>query len=124
MIMASGAETYTDSTNMKLRELLKEVQLDYSPENTSVVDGVVSAIRDVINSIPDGLPVKFWTTQLFLCYRRLPFAASLNLLMLFFFVKKKKLAANFGRLQLMLLRGLFEMLALIKWNSSLGSQSP
>lgn len=57
MIMASGAETYTDSTNLKLRELLKEVQLDYSPENTSVVDGVVSAIRDVINSIPDGLPV-------------------------------------------------------------------
>lgn len=55
--MASEAETLFDSTNLKLRELLKEVQLDYSPENASAVDSVVSAIRDAINGIPDGLPV-------------------------------------------------------------------
>ncbi|XP_057772992.1 uncharacterized protein LOC130992396 [Salvia miltiorrhiza] len=55
--MASGAETYEDATNLKLRELLKEVQLDYSPENTSIVDSFVSAIRDAVDSIPDGLPV-------------------------------------------------------------------
>ncbi|KAH6800552.1 nucleolar protein [Perilla frutescens var. hirtella] len=55
--MASGAETYMDSTDLKLKELLKEVQLDYSPENTSVVDSFVSAIKDTIDSIPDGLPV-------------------------------------------------------------------
>lgn len=60
--MASGAESLFDSTNLKLRELLKEVQLDYSPENASVVDSVVSAIRDAIDGIPDGLPVKFWKT--------------------------------------------------------------
>ncbi|KAG6402464.1 hypothetical protein SASPL_134658 [Salvia splendens] len=51
--MASAAEI----TDLKFRELLKEVQLDYTPENTSIVDGVVSAIRDAVDSIPDGLPV-------------------------------------------------------------------
>ncbi|KAL0449938.1 UNVERIFIED_CONTAM: hypothetical protein Slati_1550200 [Sesamum latifolium] len=55
--MASGAETYPDSTNLKLRELLKEVQLDYSPANTAIINDVVSSIRDAINNIPDGLQV-------------------------------------------------------------------
>ena len=57
--MASAAEINESATNLKLRELLKEVQLDYSPQNTSIVDGVVSAIRDAVGSIPDGLPVTF-----------------------------------------------------------------
>ncbi|KAL0343289.1 UNVERIFIED_CONTAM: Nucleolar protein 6 [Sesamum angustifolium] len=55
--MASGAETYPDSTNLKLRELLKEVQLDYSPANTAIINDFVSSIRDAINNIPDGLQV-------------------------------------------------------------------
>ncbi|KAL0378137.1 UNVERIFIED_CONTAM: Nucleolar protein 6 [Sesamum radiatum] len=55
--MASGAETYPDSTNLKLRELLKEVQLDHSPANTAIINDVVSSIRDAINNIPDGLQV-------------------------------------------------------------------
>ncbi|KAL1551276.1 nucleolar protein 6-like [Salvia divinorum] len=55
--MASVAEINESATSLKYRELLKEVQLDYSPENTSIVDSVVSAIRDAVDSIPDGLPV-------------------------------------------------------------------
>ncbi|KAL1551278.1 nucleolar protein 6-like [Salvia divinorum] len=66
--MASVAEINESATSLKYRELLKEVQLDYSPENTSIVDSVVSAIRDAVDSIPDGLPVTFWIAQLSLCY--------------------------------------------------------
>ncbi|KAI3451695.1 hypothetical protein Pfo_008360 [Paulownia fortunei] len=55
--MASGAEAYQDSTNLKLRELLKEVQLDYSPANTAIINDVVSSIREAINNIPDGRQV-------------------------------------------------------------------
>lgn len=89
--MASGAEIYEDAPNLKLRELLKEVHVDYSPENTSVVDSVLSAIRDAIDGIPDDLPVAFCTTQLSLPFlfeevrkfdRQLLFAASLKFLML------------------------------------------
>ncbi|KAL6542299.1 hypothetical protein OROMI_023901 [Orobanche minor] len=55
--MASGAELFPDSTNLKLRELLKEVQLDYSAANTAIINDVVSAIREAIFNIPDALQV-------------------------------------------------------------------
>ncbi|KAL6551884.1 hypothetical protein OROGR_008038 [Orobanche gracilis] len=55
--MASGEELYPDSTNLKLSELLKEVQLDYSAANTAIINDVVSAIREVIFNIPDALQV-------------------------------------------------------------------
>ncbi|CAA0839558.1 Unknown protein [Striga hermonthica] len=55
--MASGSETYPDSTNLKLQELLKEVQLDYSAVNTAIVNNVVSSIREAISNIPEGLQV-------------------------------------------------------------------
>ncbi|KAL3630291.1 hypothetical protein CASFOL_023275 [Castilleja foliolosa] len=55
--MASGVETHSDSTNLKLRELLKEVQLDYSAANTAIINDVVSSIREAIHNIPDGLQV-------------------------------------------------------------------
>ncbi|GER49635.1 nucleolar protein [Striga asiatica] len=47
--MASGSETYPDSTNLKLQELLKEVQLDYSAVNTAIVTADVASgfVRDV-----------------------------------------------------------------------------
>lgn len=68
--MASGAEALTDSANLKSRELLKEVQLDYSPANTAIINDAVSAIREAINNIPDGLQVNFpkFTFNLFLSW--------------------------------------------------------
>ncbi|EPS66252.1 hypothetical protein M569_08520, partial [Genlisea aurea] len=38
-------------------EFLKEVRIDYSSDNTSVIDEVISRIRDVVNEIPDGLHI-------------------------------------------------------------------
>ncbi|KAK6150894.1 hypothetical protein DH2020_015826 [Rehmannia glutinosa] len=55
--MASEAETYPDSTKLELTELLKEVQLDYSAANATIINDVVSSIREAINNIPDGLQV-------------------------------------------------------------------
>ncbi|XP_051127399.1 uncharacterized protein LOC127248890 [Andrographis paniculata] len=55
--MASGAAAYPDSTNLKLTELLKEVQIDYSAENTAIINDVVTSIREAINNVPDGLQV-------------------------------------------------------------------
>lgn len=50
-----------DPMDLKAKELLKEVQVDHSPSFTKLVDGTVSAIRDVIDKIPDGLQVGyFW----------------------------------------------------------------
>lgn len=39
--------------NLKVKELLKEVQLEYSPETTATVDKVVSAIKEAIDKIPE-----------------------------------------------------------------------
>lgn len=47
----------TDSRSLKLRELLKELQLDYSPSNTKVIDDVVSSIKEAIDGIPDDIQV-------------------------------------------------------------------
>ncbi|CAK9152397.1 unnamed protein product [Ilex paraguariensis] len=55
--MASEVETYTDPVNLKVRELLKEVHLDYSPETTKYVHDVVSSIKEAIDQIPENLQV-------------------------------------------------------------------
>lgn len=51
------AETYTDSMNLKVRELLKEVKFDYSPSTTKLLDDVVSSIKEAIDKIPEDLQV-------------------------------------------------------------------
>lgn len=50
-------EAFPDSMNLKVQELLKEVQFNYSPATTKYVDDVVSSIRDVIHKIPDDIQV-------------------------------------------------------------------
>ena len=45
--------------DLKARELLKEVTLDYSPTLSKQVNDTVSAIKDAINKIPDDLKVMF-----------------------------------------------------------------
>ncbi|KDP42811.1 hypothetical protein JCGZ_23753 [Jatropha curcas] len=47
-----------DPMDLKVTELLKEVQVDYSPAFTKLVDDTVSAIKESINKIPEGLEVK------------------------------------------------------------------
>ncbi|XP_059293198.1 uncharacterized protein LOC132046556 isoform X2 [Lycium ferocissimum] len=47
------ALSYTDSMNLKVRALLKEVQLEHSPEITATVDKFVSAIKESIDKIPE-----------------------------------------------------------------------
>ncbi|XP_031399532.1 nucleolar protein 6 isoform X2 [Punica granatum] len=46
-----------DPMDMKVNELLEEVQVDYSPSFTKLVDDTVSAIRDALGKIPDDLQV-------------------------------------------------------------------
>ncbi|XAR73269.1 hypothetical protein NMG60_11007182 [Bertholletia excelsa] len=53
--MASGS--LTDQMDLKVRELLNEVQLSYSPGFTKPVDYTVSAIKEAIDKIPEGLLV-------------------------------------------------------------------
>ncbi|KAF3447128.1 hypothetical protein FNV43_RR12308 [Rhamnella rubrinervis] len=48
---------FTDSMDLKVRKLLKEVQLDYSPTFTKLVDDTVSAIKKAIDKIPEGLEI-------------------------------------------------------------------
>lgn len=43
--------------SLKVTELLKEVQLDYSPATTQTVDDVVSSIKQVIDKIPENFQV-------------------------------------------------------------------
>lgn len=52
-----GSEVYEESMNLKVSELLKEVQLDYSPATTKTIDDVVSSIKEAINKIPEDLLV-------------------------------------------------------------------
>lgn len=49
--------TLMDSMDLKVRELLKEVQLDYSPSLTKFVDDTVCAIKASIDKIPDDVQV-------------------------------------------------------------------
>lgn len=48
---------FTDSMDLKLRELLKENQLEYSPALTKLIDDTVSAIKNAIKTIPKDLKV-------------------------------------------------------------------
>ncbi|KAK6922708.1 Nrap protein, domain 6, partial [Dillenia turbinata] len=50
-------DAHTAPLELKVRELLKEVQLDYSPSLTKFVDETISAIKESINRIPEGLKV-------------------------------------------------------------------
>ena len=45
----------SDSMDLKVRELLKEVTLDYSPTLSKHVNDTVSAIKDAIDKIPNDL---------------------------------------------------------------------
>jgi U3 small nucleolar RNA-associated protein 22 len=47
----------SNSKNLKVEELLKEVRLDYTSANTKIVDDFVSSIRAAIDGIPDDLEV-------------------------------------------------------------------
>nr|POF25477.1 nucleolar protein 6 [Quercus suber] len=47
----------SDSMDLKVRELLKEVTLDYLPTLSKNVNDTVSAIKDTIDKIPDDLKV-------------------------------------------------------------------
>ncbi|KAK4262169.1 hypothetical protein QN277_027756 [Acacia crassicarpa] len=49
--------TLMDSMDLKVRELLKEVQLDYTPSFTKFVDDTVSAIKASIDKIPEDVQV-------------------------------------------------------------------
>ncbi|KAK9284676.1 hypothetical protein L1049_023852 [Liquidambar formosana] len=51
------SDTFMRPRDLKVRELLKEVQLDYSPSVTKLVDDTVSAIKDAIDKIPEDLNV-------------------------------------------------------------------
>ncbi|GAV60039.1 Nrap domain-containing protein, partial [Cephalotus follicularis] len=55
--MDSLIEAHTDPVNFKVNSLLKEVQLDYSPAFTNLVEGTVSLIKRAIDQIPDDLQV-------------------------------------------------------------------
>ena len=45
--------------DLKVRELLKEVTLDYLPTLSKHVNDIVSAIKDAIDKIPDDLKLMF-----------------------------------------------------------------
>lgn len=49
--------TLMDSMDLKVSELLKEVQLDYSPQFTKLIDDTVSTIKASIDEIPEDFKV-------------------------------------------------------------------
>ncbi|XP_038874530.1 nucleolar protein 6 [Benincasa hispida] len=51
------SDTLLDPMEMKVRELLKEFQIDYSPTLLKLVEDTVSAIKKAIKLIPDDLKV-------------------------------------------------------------------
>ncbi|MFS7973292.1 putative Nrap protein domain 1 [Helianthus anomalus] len=53
----AAVEEYTDTLNLKVAELLKEVQLDYSSSTTKTVDDAVLSIKKCINKIPEDTQV-------------------------------------------------------------------
>ncbi|KAJ4714403.1 nucleolar protein 6 [Melia azedarach] len=54
---ADTTATLTDTTDFKVKELLKEVHFDQTPAVTKLVDDTVSAIKKAISKIPDDLQV-------------------------------------------------------------------
>lgn len=74
-----ASDTLNGPTNLKVRELLKEVQLDYSPSFTKLVDDTVSAIKDAIDRIPQDLLVRLRNPSLLLFTpKSLNFSASFS----------------------------------------------
>lgn len=51
-------DSSTDPIDLKVKELLKGVEVEYSPSFTKLVDDAVSAIKDAIGKIPDDLQVR------------------------------------------------------------------
>lgn len=49
--------TLMDSMDLKLKELLKEVQPDFSPQFTELIDAAVSTIKESIDKIPEDTMV-------------------------------------------------------------------
>ncbi|CAL5371205.1 unnamed protein product [Camellia sinensis] len=56
-VTSMALDTLTDPMDLKVKELLKEVQLHYSPSFTKLVDDTVSAIKESIDKIPEDLQV-------------------------------------------------------------------
>lgn len=52
--------------DLKVEELLKEVQLEYSPALTKFVDDAVSSIKQAIDTIPEDLKVRSFSDSLLL----------------------------------------------------------
>ncbi|KAL5557295.1 hypothetical protein UlMin_039531 [Ulmus minor] len=52
-----ASEAFMDSMDLKVKELLKEVQLDYSSSLTKLVDDTISSIKEAIEKIPKDLKV-------------------------------------------------------------------
>lgn len=55
--MEDNTAAIMDSTELKLSELLKEVNVDYSPQLSKLVDDTVSAIKASIDTIPNDTKV-------------------------------------------------------------------
>ncbi|KAI3768011.1 hypothetical protein L2E82_18441 [Cichorium intybus] len=53
----AASEEYTDTMNLKVAELMKEVQLDYTSETTKTVNDAISSIKKCINKIPEDVKV-------------------------------------------------------------------
>ncbi|CAM8912250.1 unnamed protein product [Rhodiola kirilowii] len=51
------ATTTMDSVDFKVSELLKEVQVDYTPALTKLVDDAIAGIKQAIDTIPENLNV-------------------------------------------------------------------
>ncbi|KAI3726492.1 hypothetical protein L1987_66289 [Smallanthus sonchifolius] len=53
----AAADEYTDTMNLKVAELMKEVTLDYSSTTNKTVDDAVFSIKECINKIPEDIQV-------------------------------------------------------------------
>ncbi|KAL7606257.1 hypothetical protein Lser_V15G19682 [Lactuca serriola] len=54
----AASDDYTDTMNLKIAELMKEVQLDYSSTTTKTINDAISSIKKRINKIPEDIQVK------------------------------------------------------------------
>ncbi|KAJ9561979.1 hypothetical protein OSB04_007139 [Centaurea solstitialis] len=53
----AASEEYTDTMSLKVAELMKEVQLDYSSATAKAIDEAVSSIKECVNEIPEDIKV-------------------------------------------------------------------
>lgn len=89
------SNTCTDAGDLKVKELLKEVRLDWSSASTKLVDDTISAIKEAIDNIPEDLKVNFFSDTLVFTLHDLEIDFS-------------PLIVEHRRLRLMLLRDLSE----------------